>query len=111
MQTRLILWRSESANTDHVLYVRINPLAGDPEVVEKLRVLFTQHRGLTPVLLYFVRQKKLIRIDTSFWVEDTPDVCYQIEGLCGPGSCFVLDRESELTRVSGAGCQVQERKS
>jgi DNA polymerase-3 subunit alpha len=84
------------AKTDHVLYIRINPWAGNPEVVERLQVLFIQRRGPTPVLLYFVRQKKLIKTDASFWVDATPDLCYQIEGLCGPGSCFVLDRESEL---------------
>src|SRR5208337_3830040 len=70
--------------TGAVLYIRINPQAGNPEVVERLRMLFVQRRGPTPVLLYFVRQKKLIRTDASFWVDATPDLCYQIEGLCGP---------------------------
>jgi DNA polymerase-3 subunit alpha len=91
------------AKTDHVLYIRINPQAGNPESVERLRVLFIQHRGPTPVLLYFVRQKKLIRTDASFWVDATPELCYQIEGLCGPGSCFLLDRESELLSQPAAG--------
>ncbi len=87
---------AKPARSDHVLYIRVHPKAGNPEVVERLRVLFTQRRGPTPVLLYFVRQKKLIRTDASFWVEVTPELCYQIEALCGPGSCFVHDRESEL---------------
>ncbi len=82
------------------LYVRINPLAGRPEVVEKLRVLFMQQRGPTPVFLYFVQQKKLIKTDSSFWVEVTPELCYQVEGLCGPGSCLVLDKKSFLASTA-----------
>ena len=85
-----------AAKPDHLLYIRINPLAGSPDVVERLRILFIQHRGSTPVLLYFVRQKTLIKTDASFWVEATPELCYQVEALCGPGSCFIHDRESEL---------------
>lgn len=91
------------AKSDNVLYIRINPLAGSPEVVERLRVLFIQCRGSTPVLLYFVRQKKLMEIDASFWVEATPEFCYQIEGLCGPGSSFVLDRNSEMLAFRSQG--------
>jgi hypothetical protein len=66
-------------------------------------VLFIQCRGSTPVLLYFVRQKKLMEIDASFWVEATPEFCYQIEGLCGPGSSFVLDRNSEMLAFRSQG--------
>jgi DNA polymerase-3 subunit alpha len=93
---------NKPVKTDHVLYIRINPQAGNPEVVERLQLLFIQHRGQTPVLLYFVRQKKLIKTDASFWADATPDLCYQIEGLCGPGSCFLLDRESELLSQKAA---------
>jgi DNA polymerase-3 subunit alpha len=93
---------NKPVKTDHVLYIRINPQAGNPEVVERLQLLFIQHRGPTPVLLYFVRQKKLIKTDASFWADATPDLCYQIEGLCGPGSCFLLDRESELLSQKAA---------
>lgn len=82
------------------LYVRVNPLAGRPEVIEKLRVLFMQQRGPTPVFLYFVQQKKLIKTDSSFWVEVTPELCYQVEGLCGPGSCLVLDKKSFLVSTA-----------
>ncbi len=85
-----------AARADQVLYIRINPLAGSAEVIERLRVLLMPHRGLTPVLLYFVYQKKLIRTDASFWVDANPELCYQIEALCGPGSCFIHERESEL---------------
>lgn len=77
----------------HFLLLRINPLAGSTGLLEKLRALFMQQHGPTPVFLYFVRQKKLMKTDSSFWVEITPELCYQIEGLCGPGSCFVLDEE------------------
>jgi DNA polymerase-3 subunit alpha len=86
---------------DHILYIRINPLAGSPDMVERLRVLFMQHRGVTPVLLYFVRQKTLIKTDASFWMETSPELCYKIEELCGPGSCFLLDRESDLQAEPG----------
>jgi DNA polymerase-3 subunit alpha len=79
---------------DQVLYIRINPRVGNPEAIEKLQVLCVNRRGSTPVRLYFVRQKKLIQADAAFWVDATPDLCYQIEGLCGPGSCFVLEGES-----------------
>jgi DNA polymerase-3 subunit alpha len=83
------------AQADQVLYIRINPRVGNPEAIERLQVLCINRRGSTPVQLYFVRQKKLIQADASFWVDASPDLCYQIEGLCGPGSCFVLDREPE----------------
>lgn len=94
------------AKSDHLLYIRINPLAGNPDVVERLRILFIQHRGLTPVLLYFVRQKTLIRTDASFWVEATPELCYQVEALCGPGSCFIHDRESELLSTTAVATAI-----
>ncbi len=88
------------ARSSSVLYIRINPLAGTPDVVEKLRVLFMQYHGATPILLYFVRQKKLVKTDASFWVDPVPELQYRIEALCGPGSCFVLDREAELASIS-----------
>lgn len=84
------------AKPSKLLYVRINPLAEHTEVIERLRVLFMQKRGATPVLLYFVKQKKLIKIDADFWVEVTPELCYQVEVLCGPGSCLLIDGESEF---------------
>lgn len=84
------------ARSEHILYIRIHPLAGSPDAVERLRLLFMQHHGATPVLLYFVQQKKLIRTDASFWVDPTPELCYRIEELCGPGSCFILDRDTDL---------------
>lgn len=84
------------AQPAQVLYIRVNPLAGSPEAMEKLRVLLMQHQGPTPVYLYFVKQKKLLKTDSSFWVDVSRDLCYQIEGLCGPGSCFVLDSTSKI---------------
>jgi DNA polymerase-3 subunit alpha len=96
----------KAAQADQVLYIRINPQVGNPEAIEKLQVLCVNRRGSTPVRLYFVRQKKLIQADAAFWVDATPDLCYQIEGLCGPGSCFVLEREPEpqfQQAVSGRG--------
>jgi DNA polymerase-3 subunit alpha len=93
------------AQADHVLYIRINPRVGNPEALERLQILCMQSRGPTPILLYFVRQKMLIKTDASFWVDATPDLCYQIEALCGPGSCFVQDRESELLRSGATGVQ------
>jgi DNA polymerase-3 subunit alpha len=83
------------AQGDRVLYIRINSRAGNPEAIERLQVLCINRHGPTPVLLYFVRQKTLVKAAASFWVDATPDLCYQIEGLCGPGSCFVLERQSE----------------
>ncbi|MGB9791610.1 MAG: DNA polymerase III subunit alpha [Thermacetogeniaceae bacterium] len=87
------------ARPEQILYVRIHPLAGSPEVMEKLRILLVQHHGPTPVFLYFVKQKKLLKTDSSFWVDVNPDLCYQIENLCGPGSCFVLDSNSRMRVV------------
>jgi len=85
---------------EQLLYVRINPLAGNPDVMERLRVLLMQRRGPTPVFLYFVKQKELLKTDQSFWVDVTPDLCYQVEGLCGPGSCFVLGPHSKIAGLT-----------
>lgn len=92
--------QTPSAQPEQVLYVRINPMAGSPGVMERLRILLMQQRGPTPVFLYFVKQKELLKTDPSFWVDVTPDLCYQVEGLCGPGSCFVLDSNSKI-KISG----------
>jgi DNA polymerase-3 subunit alpha len=78
---------------EEFLYIRINPFAGNPDLFERLRTIFLQHPGSTPVFLYFVREKKLMKTDASFWVEATPELWYKVEELCGPGSCFILEQE------------------
>lgn len=90
------------ARPEQVVYVRIHPLAGHLDVMERLRVLLMQWHGYTPVFLYFVEQKELVKIAPSFWVETSPELCYGIEELCGPGSCFLLNPESDvLVDISG----------
>ncbi|KUK36541.1 MAG: DNA polymerase III subunit alpha [Thermacetogenium phaeum] len=84
------------ADLDHFLYIRLNSYACSPEVLERLRVLLTQHRGTTPVLLYFVEEKTLVQAGPAFCVEADSGLCYRIEELCGPGSCFVMDKDSHL---------------
>lgn len=82
---------------DHFLYIRINSYAGKPEVLQQLRVLLTQHQGTAPVFLYFVEVKTLVQAGSSFCVETGSDLCYRVEELCGPGSCFVMDKNSGLS--------------
>ena len=78
------------------LYIRINPYAVTPEVLEKLRMLLGHYRGVNPVLLYFVKEKTLIKADHSFGVDKVPGLIYLVEELCGPGSCYYLDRDSKF---------------
>lgn len=81
---------------EYYLYIRINPYAVTPEVLEKLRVLLTQYQGVNPILLYFVQERTLIRAGSAFGVDKVSELIYHIEELCGPGSCYYLKKDSEM---------------
>jgi DNA polymerase-3 subunit alpha len=85
-----------TVDPDHFLYIRINSYAGKPDVLQRLRVLLEQHIGEARVLLHFVEENVLIQAGSSFLVETGPDFCYLVEQLCGPGSCLVIDKDSEF---------------
>ncbi|MDD2555698.1 MAG: DNA polymerase III subunit alpha [Syntrophaceticus sp.] len=78
------------------LYIRINPYAVTPEVLEKLRVLLTQYQGVNPILLYFVQERTLIQAGSAFGVDKVSELIYHVEELCGPGSCYYLKKDSEM---------------
>ncbi|CEO89750.1 MAG: DNA polymerase III subunit alpha [Syntrophaceticus schinkii] len=86
---------------DCFLYIRINSYAFiTPEVLEKLRELLVQYRGVNPILFYFVEEETLIQAGRSFGVDKVPGLIYLVEELCGPGSCYYLDKDSEfLTKL------------
>lgn len=81
---------------DHYLYIRINTYAVTPDALEKLRRLLAKHKGVNPVLLYFVDDKILVEAASSLAVDKTPGLIYLVEELCGPGSCYYLDKDSEF---------------
>lgn len=91
---------TDRGDASQVLYIRINPLAASADMIEKLHILLRQQRGTTPVYLHLVEQEVLIATDSSFMMDPNPELCYQIETLCGPGSCFVLDPDSDFVKFT-----------
>lgn len=81
--------------SDQYLYIRINPYAATPEVLNKLQTLFVQYRGINPVLLYFVEEKTVMMAGPSFGVDRVPGLVYMVEQLCGPRSCYYLNKDSK----------------
>lgn len=81
---------------EYYLYIRINPYAVTPEVLEKLRVLLAQYQGVNPILLYFVQERTLVQAGSSFGVDNVPGLVYLVEELCGPGACYYLKKDSEM---------------
>jgi DNA polymerase-3 subunit alpha len=81
---------------EYYFYIRINPYAVSPEVLEKLRVLLSQYQGVNPILFYFVQERTLVQAGSSFGVDNVPGLVYLVEELCGPGSCYYLKKDSEM---------------
>ena len=69
--------------------VRIRKEQEKPEVFEQLKQTFSDFHGQTTVYLQLLDQKRLIKTDTSFWINPSPAAIRKIEEILGPGSVFL----------------------
>jgi len=74
---------------DH-LYLKVPAGMGETEIWVKLAPVIDQHRGNTPLYLYFPDIKKLLKSETRHWVNVSSELLKKLEALLGVDSVSIV---------------------
>lgn len=87
-EVKIVADELEQMVTREKVYIKVDARAG-AKVLEELKHILTRHKGNSPVYLYLADERKMILANSQYWVEHTPRLVEQIEGLLGHGAVQV----------------------
>jgi DNA polymerase-3 subunit alpha len=69
--------------------IRLRSSQENADLFEQLKAAFAAYRGDCAVFLHLVDSRRVIKTESQFWINPTPQAVQALEAIAGPGSVTV----------------------